>query len=53
MMDRCTFMMDGYTFMMDRCTFMDLWTKQKQPFTAIIKLGRARTCFNITQIVFT
>jgi len=58
-MDRCTFMMDRCTFIMDRCTFMDL-SKQKQPFTANIKLGRAaniklgraRTLFNITLIVF-
>jgi len=32
--------------------FYDGWTsKQKQPFTVIIKLGRAKTFFNITLIV--
>jgi hypothetical protein len=39
------------TFIMDGCMSMiDL--KQKRPFTAIIKLGRARTFLYITPIVF-
>jgi len=33
---------------MDECTLMDF---KKRPFTAIIKLERARTFFNITPIV--
>jgi len=44
MLDRCTFMMDIWAFIMDRCTFMDFKT---ETFTAIIKLGKAGTFFNI------
>uniref|UniRef100_A0A671QSN8 Voltage-dependent L-type calcium channel subunit beta-2 n=1 Tax=Sinocyclocheilus anshuiensis TaxID=1608454 RepID=A0A671QSN8_9TELE len=41
-------------FIMDGCTLLDLlWTvEQKHPPTAIIKLERARTIFNITPIGF-
>ncbi len=41
-------------FIMDGCTLFDFfWTvEQKHPFTAIIKLGRARIIFNIALIGF-
>ncbi len=40
----------GALFMIDGCTF---WaSKSQSPFTAIIKLGKARTFFNRTSIVF-
>ncbi len=41
-------------FIMDGCALFDyFWTvEQKHPPSAIIKLGRARTIFNITPIGF-